>query len=218
MAIRTGQEAHTTGTEAYSADGSEDSWEETTMAGEQASVHESGGGAQPGEFRIGVEIRPHERLMKQYLIIAGFTLIGFPIAALAYYCRYCTLRYRFDLDGVTMRVGVLFKRETSLAYRRIQDIHVTRGIIQRWLGLASVSVQTASGSGGAEMVVEGILDYEKVRDFLYSKMRGARGLEHVQAPAQPAATVAALAGAELGDQALGLLEEIRDLLKEGAGR
>ena len=89
--------------------------------------------------------------------------------------RYLTLRYRFDDEGVSMRVGLLFKKEILLTYRRIQDIHLTRNIIQRWLGLATVSVQTASGNAGPEMTIEGILEAEQLRDFLYQKMRGARG-------------------------------------------
>jgi putative membrane protein len=71
----------------------------------------------------------------------------------------------------------LFKRETLLTYRRIQDIHLTRNLVQRWLGLATVSIQTASGASGAEIAIEGILEAEALRDFLYERMRGARGLE-----------------------------------------
>lgn len=83
-----------------------------------------------------------------------------------------------------MSWGILFRREINLTYRRIQDIHVTRNIIQRWLGLATVSIQTASGSASAEMEVEGILDFEGLRDFLYARMRGAKG--EVPAASPPA--------------------------------
>ncbi len=74
-----------------------------------------------------------------------------------------------------MRWGVLFQREVLLTYRRIQDIHVTRDLIQRWLGLATVSIQTASGSSSPEMKIEGILQAEELRDYLYQKMRGPKG-------------------------------------------
>ena len=65
-----------------------------------------------------------------------------------------------------MRWGILFRREVSLTYRRIQDIHLRSGILQRWLGLADILVQTASGSAGAEMTIEGLQEYEQVREFL----------------------------------------------------
>jgi len=99
-----------------------------------------------------------------------------------------------------MAWGVLFRREILLTYRRIQDIHVRRNIVHRWLGLAAVSVQTASGTAGAEMTIEGVLEPEKLRDWLYSKMRGAWG-EAEPAPGKPA------------DEALALLREIRDELR-----
>src|SRR5207249_435318 len=83
-----------------------------------------------------------------------------------------TLRYRFDAEGIHMKVGILFRREINLTYARIQDIHLRSGIIQRWLGLANVQIQTASGSSGPELVIEGFKEYEAIRDFLYTRMRG----------------------------------------------
>ena len=74
-----------------------------------------------------------------------------------------------------MQWGLLFRKEILLTYRRIQDIHLTRNIVQRWFGLATVGIQTASASSGPEMSIEGILEAEPLRDFLYQQMRGARG-------------------------------------------
>jgi putative membrane protein len=71
-----------------------------------------------------------------------------------------------------MRWGILFRREVNLTYARIQDIHLTSNLVERWLGLAEVKVSTASGSARAEMTIEGLREYELVRDFLYMKMRG----------------------------------------------
>jgi hypothetical protein len=55
----------------------------------------------------------------------------------------------------------------------VQDIHLRRNLLERWLGIGRVQVQTASGGGGAELVIEGVAEFVEVRDFLYSKMRGA---------------------------------------------
>jgi putative membrane protein len=118
--------------------------------------------------------RPHSSLMTLYLLrscaVPPFSLVALPFL----YFRYHTMRYRFDEDGVSMRWGILFRREVSLSYARIQDIHLTSGILQRWLGLADIHIQTASGSSKAEMTIEGLREFEAVRDFLYSKMRRAR--------------------------------------------
>jgi putative membrane protein len=85
---------------------------------------------------------------------------------------YRSLRYEVDAEGITMRWGVLFRREVSLTYARIQDIHLSSNVVERWLGLARVQLQTASGSASAEMTIEGIRDVDAMRDFLYSRMRG----------------------------------------------
>ena len=80
-----------------------------------------------------------------------------------------------------MRWGLLFRKEVLLNYARIQDIHLVSGIIERWLGLARIQIQTAAGSANAEMTLEGLLEYQAVRDFLYSRMRGVK-----EKPAPPA--------------------------------
>jgi putative membrane protein len=118
--------------------------------------------------------RPHPNLLKLYIIRALLTGPGFLVLMPLLYFRYETMRFRFDAEGVHMRWGILFHRQINLTYARIQDIHLTSGFIQRWLGLADVRIQTASGSAGAEMTIEGLREYETVRDFLYARMRGAR--------------------------------------------
>jgi membrane protein YdbS with pleckstrin-like domain len=118
--------------------------------------------------------RPHPRLLRLYIIRALLTGPGFLVLMPLLFFRYETMRFRFDAEGVHMRWGILFRRQINLTYARIQDIHLTSGLIQRWLGLADVRIQTASGSAGAEMTIEGLLEFEAVRDFLYTRMRGYR--------------------------------------------
>lgn len=152
--------------------------------------------------------RPDPALLKYYVIVCAFTLIGFPFVILPHLFKYYTLQYKFDDKGVSMSWGVLFHKQVYLTYRRIQDIHVTRNIIHRWLGLAAVAVQTASGASGAEMTIEGIRNPEALRDFLYAQMRGAR--EETAQAAEPGGSSDAPAD---GDDALALLQEIRDELR-----
>ncbi len=142
--------------------------------------------------------RPAPELFNYYLVKAILTLPAVVIVLPVLWFRYVTLRYRFDEEGISMRWGVLFQREVLLTYRRIQDIHVTRDLIQRWLGLATVSIQTASGSSSPEMTIEGILQAEELRDYLYQKMRGAKG----QVDEVP-----------LGDQKLDSTSEVTQLLR-----
>lgn len=164
-------------------------------------------------FDPGSVTRPAPELLTYYLWVSALTLLGFPFVFAAKYLRYVSLRYRFDDEGVCVAWGVLFKREVHLTYRRIQDIHVTRNLFHRWLGLATIAVQTASGAPGAEVDIEGVRDPEALRDFLYTKMRGARGEAETGEGLTPESRP--------DDEALALLKEIaasaRQLAHRGGG-
>ncbi len=146
--------------------------------------------------------RPDDSLLTYYIIVSLAALVAFPIVFIPLLVRFKTMRYRFDDDGVSMRWGFLFRNEVYLTYRRIQDIHVTRNLVERWMGLAKVPIQTASGTSGATMTIEGIRHPEPLRDFLYERMRGARGQQEKPAVEPPK------------DDALSVLVEIRDTLRE----
>ena len=159
----------------------------------------------PTTFDLKSITRPDESLARYYGLVSLLSGPFFPFAFVPLYFKYITLRYRFDESGVSMSWGVLFKREIHLTFRRIQDIHLTRNILQRWMGLATVAIQTASGSAGPEMSIEGVLQADELRDYLYRQMRGARGeREGVPDESEQNADV---------DEPLALLREIRDLLK-----
>lgn len=151
--------------------------------------------------------RPHPALWKYYLICAVLTGPGIVFTLPYLFFRYHTLRYRFDAEGIHMRVGILFRREVNLTYTRIQDIHLRSGILQRWLGLANLEIQTASGSATAELVIEGFKEFEAIRDFLYTRMRGYQ--------TRHAPSGAGLAVTRTDDQAemVSLLISIRDELR-----
>jgi putative membrane protein len=118
--------------------------------------------------------RPVEKLMTYYVFKALLTTFAFPVVLLVLYFRYHTMRYRFDAEGIHMRWGVILRHEIMLNYSRIQDIHLRSSLVERYLGLARIEIQTAAGGSQAEMVLEGLTDHEAMRDFLYSRMRGAK--------------------------------------------
>ncbi|MGH8093130.1 MAG: PH domain-containing protein [Chthoniobacterales bacterium] len=154
---------------------------------------------------------PDPALWILYLIRAVLTGPGLIFLLPYLYFRYHTLRYTFDEEGIHMRVGILFRREVNLTYARIQDIHLRSGVIQRWLGLADIQIQTASGTANAELVIEGFKEYEAIRDFLYTRMRG------YHAPAKAALAVASAApelSADPNAEMISLLLAIRDELRQ----
>ena len=165
-------------------------------------------------------------LMTYYVLISILTLFGFPITVLVLFCKYHTLRYRFDDKGIAMSWGVLFRREIYLTYRRIQDIHVTQfenvqnvevrqGPVQRYFGIADVIVETAGGGGGDPTqkglqdnhrgLIEGISDASRIREVIIGRLRESRtaglGDDMTERPA---------AHGSWSPQHIGVLREIRD--------
>ncbi len=181
-------------------------------------------GPQLVDERVRAIERPSQNLLLYYALTS--LLLGplFPLILIPLFFRYRSLRYRFDDEGVSMRWGILFRKEISLTYARIQDIHLASNAVERHLGLARVLVQTASGSAGAEMTIEGVHEFESVRDFLYQRMRGAKGLRD---PGAPVATgverpqrgnAASEEAAELGSALREVTAELRALRESLARR
>lgn len=170
------------------------------------------------EFVFKLE-RPLPALLTHYLIRCAPFLLFPPVGialVLVHYFRYQTMRYRFDAEGISMRWGILFRRETILNYARIQDIHLVSGVIERWLGLARIQLQTASGSATPEMTLEGLPDHDRVRDFLYSRMRGTKdsGGRHPLAQSAPVSGVPLPSGASGGTADAELAATLREVTSE----
>jgi putative membrane protein len=164
--------------------------------------------------------RPHRSLLTYFALQSLMLGPFFPLALVPLYFKYHTLRYRFDEQGVSMRWGILFRREISVNYARIQDIHLASNFVERWLGLARVQLQTASGSAGAEMTIEGLQEFEEVRDFLYTRMRGARrlGVARVAAPAARDVDASGAGGVAAALREVAAeLREVRSLLESSRG-
>jgi putative membrane protein len=151
------------------------------------------------EKRVHAITRPEKALLGLYVLTALASLCAFPLTMVILFFRWETLRYRFDRQGVSMAVGVLFKRQVQLTYERMQDIHLSQNLLERWLGLGTVTVQTAGAGAGGNVAIVGVKDAEAIRDYLYARMRGVR-----HEPTTP------------GDEADALLVEIRDALQGAA--
>ncbi|MFT3710514.1 MAG: PH domain-containing protein [Archangium sp.] len=152
------------------------------------------------EKRVHAITRPENALLWFYVIISFGLLCAGPIALIPLYFRFHTLWYRFDASGVSMGYGILFRREMQLTYARMQDIHLSQNILERWLGIGTVTVQTAGSGESGNLAIVGVSDFEGIRDYLYAKMRGVRAEPHEEKSAG-------------GDE---LLVEIRDALQGAA--
>ena len=192
-----------------------------TLASRRPDVVCSGVTSHPDDAATLAIERPHPSLFTYYLVSLLLFPPLLPVLILPAWFRYHTMRYRFTDEGISMRWGILFRKEIIVNYARIQDIHLRSNIIERWLGLARVLVQTASGNANAEMTLEGLKEYEAVRDFLYARMRGVKepaGTPVLTArPATPGLEENLELAATLRDVAREL-REVRLLLESRAAR
>ncbi|MGD9253768.1 MAG: PH domain-containing protein [Holophagae bacterium] len=163
---------------------------------------------QVSESEIFAMERPASSLMTYYTLASFMAGPFFFLPLIPLYFRYHTLRYRFDDEGISMRWGILFRREINLTYARIQDIHLRSNVVERWLNLARIEVQTASGSSGAEMTLEGLHQFEAVRDFLYARMRGSSAAKMARGNL-PSAAAAAGDDSELAEILREMTSELR---------
>ncbi|EMA68919.1 membrane-flanked domain protein [Halorubrum aidingense JCM 13560] len=75
--------------------------------------------------------------------VAGAVLLVAFGYEVAYYRRF---DYELTEDTLDISSGVISRREREIPYRRIQNVDVSRSVIQRALGVAAVDLETAGGS------------------------------------------------------------------------
>jgi putative membrane protein len=149
------------------------------------------------EKRVHTIVRPERELLWMYILTSLLGFVAAPIVFVPLFFHYETLWYRFSPTGIAMGSGILFRSEQQLTYARMQDIHLSQNIIERWFGIGTVTVQTAGAGAGGNLRIVGVRDFNGIRDYLYAKMRGVRD------ESQGASTDA-------------LLTDIRDALRDAA--
>jgi putative membrane protein len=156
------------------------------------------------EKRVHTITRPEPALLWLYVISSLAAVCAAPLVMIPLYFRYHTLWYRFEATGVSMGYGILFRREMQLTYARMQDIHLSQNILERWLGIGTVTVQTAGAGAAGNLTIVGVKDFNAIRDYLYAKMRGVREEPHEAH------------GAAAAGSADAVLVDIRDALQDAA--
>ncbi|MFC7175575.1 PH domain-containing protein [Halosegnis marinus] len=84
-------------------------------------------------------------------VFALFLVVGLVLVVF----RYRVWRYEVREDSLFLERGVFTRVRTVVPYVRIQHVDVSRGPLERGLGLASVVVYTA-GSRGADVTIPGV--------------------------------------------------------------
>ena len=95
------------------------------------------------------------------LIVGAVTVMGTVFLNLAWWAPvmlwcgpyYRSLSYEILEDEVIVRAGVLTRTVKHVPYRTVTNITVKQGLVDRWLGLGTLEIQTAgmSGTSGATL-------------------------------------------------------------------
>ena len=90
---------------------------------------------------------------------------------------YRSLRYEVQDDEVVVNVGIWTKSVKHVPYRTVTNIQVKRDVVDRWLGLGTLNIQTAgmSGQQGAEERLVGLPDVQEVYESVAQELRRFRG-------------------------------------------
>ena len=63
------------------------------------------------------------------------------------YARYKRYSYELTTDTFDIHSGVLSRRDREIPYERIQNVDISQNVLQRFLDIAEVRLETAGGSG-----------------------------------------------------------------------
>jgi putative membrane protein len=80
--------------------------------------------------------------------LVGLALVGLALLALVAYevTYYHRFEYELGDDTLDIRSGVVSRRTREIPIRRVQNVDISRNVVQRALGIALVDFETAGGS------------------------------------------------------------------------
>ena len=156
-----------------------------------------------GEIRLGGTIA-------LFLVAVVLNGLWWLIAVLLSGPYYRSLRYEVQDDEVVVNVGIWTKSVKHVPYRTVTNIQVKRDIVDRWLGIGTLNIQTAgmSGQTGAEERLVGLSNVQEVYESVAEELRRFRG---GMAPTQ--ADVEVLPEAAPRDSLGEILAEVRAIRK-----
>lgn len=89
---------------------------------------------------------------------------------------YGSIAYTLTEKEIIWRRGVWFKNTGIVPYDRVTNVDIAQGPLSRALGIAALKVQTAgySGQQKAEIRLEGVIEFEELREFIMGFIRGEK--------------------------------------------
>lgn len=109
-----------------------------------------------------------------WLIVFGVIFLLWLIAVPIIKLWINNLSYYIDEDRITIHKGILSKIKQNVPYRAITDFQLHRSLYDRFLGIASIKLQTAGQSPSAtgfEAKLSGLIDWDDLLEKLRAKVK-----------------------------------------------
>lgn len=138
-----------------------------------------------------------------WVALGGCLLLAWLITVPVAWLWIDRLSYEVTDESVLVRKGVLTKVDQNIPLRMVTDFRLHRSLLDRWLGIGSLDVQTAGQSANAtgyEARLAGLVEWQPVHGQLTALLQ--------RVPAAPAGSSDDRLGALLAE-----VHEIRELLE-----
>lgn len=152
--------------------------------------------------------------MLQVQVALLVTFFGIPLMPLWYLFgrevhrrQYEALECELTSRTLNVRKGFLFRVQKNVPLDKVTDLALNEGPILRYLGLCSLTIETAGGGAGTTTGQAGLVGVEEAVAFRDAVLAQR---DRVALGGAAAAPVAAAPAAGRGDAELELLTEIRD--------
>ena len=144
-----------------------------------------------------------------FITVVGILLIPFWwVVSFWYGAEYLRrVSARLTTNALEIRIGVFFRKESTIPLNRITDVRLHDGPVMRHYGLRGLKVETAGASGqdsGSEGNLIGVIDAEAFRNAVLAQRQRV-----IDAESGRAAAPAPVANGSSTDA---VLVEIRDIL------
>jgi membrane protein YdbS with pleckstrin-like domain len=152
-----------------------------------------------------------------FAVVAGLALLWWAPGMLLAAPYYRSLRYEIREDEVIVHVGILTRSVKHVPYRTVTNTTVRRGVLDRWLGLGSLDIQTAgiSGTSKAEQSLVGLENADEVYALVAAELRRFRGAMAPTAAGEEGETSRVTSADETLAALLGEVRAIRQVLERG---
>jgi len=125
---------------------------------------------------IGFEEGARGAIITVFILFSG-NLLWYVVGMLLVGPYFRSLVYEIDEDEVIVRAGIWTRSVKHVPYRTVTNMTIKRDIVDRFLGIGTLQIQTAgmSGTTGAEENLVGLSDVDKIYDKVVGELRRFRG-------------------------------------------